>query len=93
MEVQADILKVGHHGSALSSSERFLKSVKPKVAVYMAGEKQPKAGPRKPDQRTIAALKKVGADVYGTTTHGTIIISTDGITYTLRHRSKHCEKT
>jgi beta-lactamase superfamily II metal-dependent hydrolase len=49
----------------------------------MAGEKQPKAGPRKPDQRTIAALKKVGAEVYGTTTHGTIIITTDGTTYTI----------
>jgi competence protein ComEC len=83
LEVRADILKVGHHGSALSSTERFLKSVKPKVAVYMAGEKQPEQGPKKPHQETIAALKKVGAEVYGTTTHATIIISTDGITYTV----------
>ena len=83
LEVQADILKVGHHGSAWSSSEKFLKSVKPKVTVYMAGEKQPKRGPKKPHQKTIAALKKVGAEVYGTTTHGTVIITTDGITYTV----------
>lgn len=83
LEVQADILKVGHHGSALSSSEKFLKSVKPKVAVYMAGEKQPERGPKKPHQNTISALKKVGAEVYGTTTHGTIIITTDGNTYTI----------
>jgi len=83
LEVQADILKVGHHASAWSSSDKFRKSVKPKVAVYMAGEKQPKQGPKKPHQKTIAALKKVGAEVYGTTTHGTIIISTDGKTYTI----------
>ena len=83
LEVQADILKVGHHGSAWSSSDKFLKSVKPKVAVYMAGEKQPKRGPKKPHPKTIATLEKVGAEVYGTTTHGTIIITTDGKTYTI----------
>lgn len=83
LRVQADILKVGHHGSDLASSKRFLKSVKPKVAVYMAGQEQPKRGPKKPHQKTIAALEKVGADVYGTTTHGTIIITTDGKTYTI----------
>jgi len=83
LEVQADILKVGHHASAGSSSDKFLKSVKPKVAVYMAGEKQPVRGPKKPHPKTITALKKVGAEVYGTTTHGTIIISTDGKTYTI----------
>jgi competence protein ComEC len=33
--VQADILKVGHHGSKYASSPQFLKSVMPKVAVYM----------------------------------------------------------
>ena len=83
LEVQADILKVGHHASVWSSSEKFLKSVKPNVAVYMAGEEQPQRGPKKPHQKTIAALEKVGADVYGTTTHGTIIITTDGITYSI----------
>lgn len=83
LEVQADILKVGQHASDWASSEEFLKSVKPKVAVYMAGEKQPKKGPKKPGKKTIAALKKVGAEVYGTSTHGTIIITTDGITYTI----------
>jgi beta-lactamase superfamily II metal-dependent hydrolase len=49
----------------------------------MAGQEQPKAGPKKPHQKTIVALIKAGADVYGTTTHGTIIITTDGITYTI----------
>lgn len=82
LEVQADILKVGHHATDWSCSDKFLKSVKPKVAIYMAGEKQPKRGPKKPHPKTIATLKKVGAEVYGTTTHGTIIVTTDGKTYT-----------
>jgi len=82
--VQADILKVGQHGSKYASSPQFLKSVVPKVAVYMApGIKNPKFGPKKPHPDTIAALKKVGAKVYGVDTHGTIIIATDGKTYTI----------
>lgn len=82
LEVQADILKVGHHASAEASSDKFLKSVKPKVAVYMAGEKPPERGPMKPHPETIAALKKVGVEVYGNN-QGTIIITTDGKTYNI----------
>ena len=82
--VQADILKVGHHGSKYASSSQFLKSVKPKVAVYMGnGIKNPKYGPKKPHPNTVAALKEVGAEVYGVDTHGTIMITTDGKTYTI----------
>lgn len=82
LEIQADILKVGHHASGKASSDKFLRSVKPKVAVYMAGEKPPGHGPMKPHPETIAALKKVGAEVFGTN-HGNIIISTDGKTYNI----------
>jgi competence protein ComEC len=82
--VQADILKVGHHGSKFASSPQFLKSVKPKVAVYMGhGIKKPKYGPLKPHPNTVAALKEVGAEVYGVDTHGTIVITTDGKKYTI----------
>lgn len=83
LDIRADILKVGHHGSNGSSSRQFLNSVMPKVAVYMAEGKIRARGPKKPNQSTIAALKKVGAEVYGTNTHGTILITTDGETYTI----------
>jgi beta-lactamase superfamily II metal-dependent hydrolase len=83
--VQADILKVAHHGSTWASSPQFLKSVMPKLAVYMAPEKPPNlgGGVKRPHPDTIAALSKVGAKVYGTDTHGTIMITTDGKTYTI----------
>ena len=83
LDVQADILKVGHHGSRNASSLQFLNAVKPKVAVYITGPKQPKDGPKKPHPQTIAALKDVGADVYGVDTHGTVIVATDGETFTV----------
>lgn len=79
--VQAQILKVGHHGSSSSSSTVFLNAVKPEVAIYMAGE-----GNRydHPHEETLTALSEVGAEIYGTDIHGTIVITTDGETYALQ---------
>ena len=37
-ELKADILKVGHHGSITSSTEEFLKYVKPKIALIGVGK-------------------------------------------------------
>ena len=73
--LQADILKVGHHGSRTSTSAEFLNTVKPQIAIYMAGK-----GNRygHPHQETIDALTKAGAKIYGTDINGTIIITTDG---------------
>lgn len=82
LEVQAAILKVGHHGTDWACSEKFLKSVKPETAIYMSGEKQPEYGKKKPHPNTIGKLKKVGAKVYGTE-HGSIVITTNGKTYTV----------
>ena len=82
LELRADILKVGHHGSIWSSSFPFLYAVSPEVAIYMAPKRVPERGPKKPHPDVIAALEKAGAKVYGTNTHGTIIITTDGKTYT-----------
>jgi len=72
-----EILKVGHHGSRTSSSIQFLQAAKPECAIYMAG--QDNHG--HPHQETVANLCEVGAEIYGTDIHGTIIIMTDRVTY------------
>ena len=76
--VQADILKVGHHGSRTASSKAFLAQVQPEAAIYMAG-----VGNRygHPHVETILALQAIGAEIYGTDTSGTILITTDGKSY------------
>ncbi|MCL0077212.1 MBL fold metallo-hydrolase [Dehalococcoidia bacterium] len=77
-ELQAEIFKVGHHGSKTSSSAAFLDQVQPEVAIYMAG-----SGNRygHPHAETISALEGIGAEIYGTDINGTILIITDGISY------------
>ena len=75
-----EILKVGHHGSRTASSIQFLQLVKPECAIYMAGQGNSYGHP---NEEVIANLCEVGADIYGTDIHGTIIITTDGETYSL----------
>lgn len=76
--LQAEILKVPHHGSSSSCSQAFLQEVRPEVAVYSAG-----AGNRygHPHSETISALKAMGVEVYGTDVNGTVVVTTDDQTY------------
>lgn len=76
--VEATILKVGHHGSRSSSTPAFLDLVKPEVAVYSAGKGNSYGHPH---AETIAALLAVGAQIYGTDVNGTVVVTTDGVTY------------
>jgi beta-lactamase superfamily II metal-dependent hydrolase len=75
-----DILKVGHHGSRTASSIQFLQVAKPEYAIYMAGQGNSYGHPH---QETINNLCEIGAQIYGTDIHGTIVITTDGVTYTV----------
>jgi beta-lactamase superfamily II metal-dependent hydrolase len=77
--VQAQILKVGHHASNTSSTQAFVNAVSPEVAVYQAGVGN-KYG--HPHAEIIARLSAM-AEVYGTDQHGTVIVTTDGMTYTV----------
>ena len=77
-QLQAEILKVGHHGSSTASSPAFLAAVKPKVAVYSCGLGNSYGFP---NTETLAALKAVGAAIYGTDVNGTVVVTSDGIGY------------
>lgn len=76
-----EILKVGHHGSRSASSPSFLAVAQPEVAIYMAGVDNRYGHPH---EETISALQAVGALIYGTDANGTIVVSTDGQTYTIQ---------
>lgn len=74
-ELEADVLKVGHHGSSTSSSDAFLAAVQPELAVISVG-----AGNKygHPSLDVIAALNRAGAQVMRTDEVGTVIVRTDG---------------
>lgn len=76
-----EILKVGHHGSNTASSQSFISATKPEVAIYMAGSGNSYGHPH---QETLITLDSIGAEIYGTDVHGTIIVTTDGETYDLQ---------
>jgi len=76
-----EILKVGHHGSRTASSHDFLTATSPEIAIYMAGEGNSYGHPH---EETIAALTDIGAEIYGTDMCGTIIVSTDGKSYSIQ---------
>lgn len=73
-----DILKVGHHGSKYSSTASFLNAAQPEIAVYSAGATNPYGHPA---PETITRLCDIGATIYGTDVHGTILVTTNGTTY------------
>jgi competence protein ComEC len=76
----ATVYQVGHHGSQTSTSPAFLAAVDPEVAVYSAGEGNQYGHPH---AEVISRLTDAGAAIYGTATHGTVSITTDGRSYTV----------
>lgn len=80
LNLQANILKVGHHGSLSASSLPFLERVRPEVAVYFAGRGNPYGDP---NPQTLDKLASVGATVYGTDVNGTVVVTADADGYTV----------
>jgi competence protein ComEC len=69
------VLKVGHHGSKLSTSTEFLQKLTPQHAVISVG-----SGNRfgHPHAETLTRLRAQGVDYYRTDLDGAVIFSTDG---------------
>ncbi len=78
--LHAQIFHLGHHGSSTSNTETFLKAVKLEIAVYSAGVDNSYGHPH---QEVIARLNKLNIPVYGTAENGSIVILTDGNTYSI----------
>lgn len=72
-----DVLKVGHHGSNTSSTEKFLNQVLPEIVVVTVGEGNSYGLPK---EQIINRLSNLGSMIYRTDKDGTIQIISDGIT-------------
>lgn len=78
VDFDVDVLKVGHHGSAGSSSSEFLKIVTPKIAVFEVAEINYYGHPR---SEVFERLEQAGCtEYYVTSRDGNIVIISDGET-------------
>ena len=75
VDVSSTVLKVGHHGSATSSSEEFLRAVNPKCAVICVGYGNNFGHPR---AEVLERLEKLPTKIYRTDRDGLIKFKTDG---------------
>jgi len=74
IEIDSDVLKVGHHGSKTSSSEEFIKEVSPEIAVISAGKNNSYGHPH---QETLETLEKYDINVLRTDLSGDIKLICD----------------
>ena len=81
--LDADILKVGHHGSKTSSTEVFVKAVSPDMAVISAGKKNRYGHPH---ADVLERFARLGIPVFRTDQMGNITIESDGVRHYLISR-------
>lgn len=75
IDLKADVLKLGHHGSRTSSSKDFVDAVDPSYIVITCGADNSYGHPHK---ETMKWLKKRGIPFFRTDKQGTIIATSDG---------------
>ena len=75
--LQATVLKAGHHGSQEATSARFLQAVHPQLVIISAGAPNRYGHPH---EETLQRIAATGALIWRTDQSGTIELSSDGKT-------------
>lgn len=75
IDLRCDVLKVGHHGSAYSSTPDFIAAVRPRYAIVSVGRHNLFGHPA---AATIATLRDAGAQIFRTDEDGAVTIESDG---------------
>ena len=76
-----DVLNVGHHGSADSSSDVFLQHIMPKIALISCGAQNDYGHPH---DRVVQALQKLGTEIYRTDTQGDVVVTLKDGAFTVK---------
>lgn len=79
--LQANVLKVPHHGSATSSSQPFIEMVAPDIAVVSVGKNNKF---RHPSISTMARYESLGIIIHRTDLERALIIESDGRKYHIK---------
>lgn len=75
IDISADVIKIGHHGSNTSTGEKYLENVGPDYAVVSCG---PDNNFKHPNKQTIDTLDSKNIKTFITAYHGNIIMTSDG---------------
>ena len=75
LDIKADVLKIGHHGSHSSTTQEFLDKVNPKYVVISCEKGNDYGHPHK---ETLTKLNSKNINVFRTDLNGTIIAESDG---------------
>ncbi|MDD1682728.1 MAG: lamin tail domain-containing protein [Methanoregula sp.] len=78
--LDAQVLKISHHGSSDSSSAAFLSRVRPELAVISLSADNPYGHPHR---ETLDRLEDAGPVLYRTDRNGTILVMSDGATFSV----------
>ena len=73
--LEADVIKVGHHGSSSSSGEKFIKKVFPEYAVISCGAGNSYGHP---SEKTVNIIDNTADHIYRTDLKGSVIFKSDG---------------
>ena len=73
--LESDILKIGHHGSKTSTSQKFLETVNPVISIISAGEDNRYGHPH---SEVTNLLTSIGVPYVGTYKEGTVTLFSDG---------------
>lgn len=74
-DIKADVIKIGHHGSSYSSSNKFLESVNPNIAIISVGKDNKY---KHPTNNVLNTLNNLNIKYYRTDIDGTIKLVSDG---------------
>lgn len=74
IDLKSEVLKVGHHGSAEATSDEFLQTVSPEIAIISVNKDNIRGYPAK---ETIEKLEKANIRIYRTDINGNIVLRKD----------------
>jgi len=80
-ELDADVLKVGHHGSHTSTSKLFTQAVTPEYSIISAGKDNSYGHPH---TEVLEILRQASSTILSTIDRGTIKFETDGKTLKIK---------
>ena len=83
LDLDVDVLKVGHHGSKTSTSGEFLRATTPRSAVISVGRKNRYGHPH---QEVLDRLEAAGMRTFRTDRDGTITLVSDGQRFRVSER-------